>query len=53
MLLIGALSAIAIGAMAGQASAGIWTPIASGTVEDITALDYQGGDRFWLATANG
>jgi hypothetical protein len=39
--------------MAATASAGIWTQIPSGTAEDISAVDYQGGDRFWLATAGG
>jgi hypothetical protein len=49
-LLLAGLLALATG---GTANAGIWTPIASGTTENITALDYQGGDRFWIATAGG
>jgi hypothetical protein len=53
MLLVSAFCALGFGAMAGPASAGIWTAIPSGTPENITAIDYQGGDRFWLATANG
>jgi hypothetical protein len=51
-LLIAALAALG-GALAPPAQAGIWTQIPSGTTQDIAALDYQGGDRFWLATANG
>ena len=46
-------AALACGALAAPASAGIWTPLASGTSEDITAIDYQGGDRLWIATAGG
>lgn len=37
----------------GAASAGIWSPVASGTSEDILAIEYQGEDRFWFTTANG
>jgi hypothetical protein len=33
--------------------ASIWTPVASGTTDDITAIEYQADDRFWLATGNG
>lgn len=49
-----ALLLYAAGALApGAASAGIWSPIASGTSEDILAIEYQGDDRFWFTTANG
>ena len=34
-------------------SAATWTPTASNTTEDITAIEYQGPDRFWFTTANG
>lgn len=50
------LAVIAAGALAavpGTASAGIWTPTASGTTENITAVDYQAPDRLVYATANG
>jgi hypothetical protein len=53
MLLISALSMLALGAAAGPASAGIWTPVASNTTEDITAIEYQGADRFWFTTGAG
>jgi len=35
------------------AQAGIWTPVASGTNEDILALEYQAEDRLWFTTAGG
>ncbi|HEX5926335.1 MAG TPA: hypothetical protein VFY45_21065 [Baekduia sp.] len=50
------LAAIAAGALAvvpATASAGIWTPTASNTTENITAVDYQAPDRLWYATAAG
>ena len=34
-------------------SAATWTPATSNTTEDITAIEYQGPDRFWFTTANG
>lgn len=39
--------------VAGRAQAATWTPVASGTTDDITAVEYQAADRFWFATANG
>jgi photosystem II stability/assembly factor-like uncharacterized protein len=30
-----------------------WTEIATGTTEDITAVEYQSADRLWFATNNG
>jgi hypothetical protein len=48
--------AVSIGAglgLAQTASAGIWTPIASGTSATIQAIDYQAADRFWFATSAG
>jgi hypothetical protein len=50
MLLI---TAAALGALAAPASAGIWTPVASNTTEDITAIEYQAADRFWFTTGGG
>jgi hypothetical protein len=50
MLLASALGVLGLGAMAGPASAGIWSEIPSGTTEDITAIEYQGADRFWFTT---
>ena len=38
---------------AGSAEAATWTEIPSGTPEDITAVEYRGGDQFWFTTANG
>ena len=35
------------------ASAGIWTPISSGTTNTITAVDYQGAGKLWYTTTNG
>jgi hypothetical protein len=46
-------TALALGALAAPASAAIWTPIESNTTDDITAIEYQGADRFWYTTANG
>jgi hypothetical protein len=43
----------ALAAIPATASAGIWTPTASGTTEDIAAVDYQAPDRLWYATAAG
>ena len=48
------LSAVlALGAGAGSAQAASWTEITSGTADEITAVEYRGGDQFWFATANG
>jgi hypothetical protein len=52
-LLATAVAALTLGATALPASAGIWTEVASNTTEDITAIEYQGADRFWFVTANG
>jgi hypothetical protein len=49
---IGALAATAALALAGPASAGIWTPIASGTTASITAIDYAGTTPVY-GTASG
>ncbi len=35
------------------ASAGIWTPVASNTTQDITAVDYRAADQLYYATSNG
>ena len=39
--IVAALSALAIGALAGSASAAIWTEVPSNTTEDITAIEYR------------
>ncbi len=43
----------ALCAFAPGAQAATWTPIASNTTEDITAIEYQGADRFWFTTGSG
>jgi hypothetical protein len=53
MLLASALGALGLGVMAGPASAGIWSEIPSGTTEEITAIEYRGGDQFWFTTGSG
>lgn len=53
MLLAGALCALGLGAVAGPANAGIWAEIPSATTEEITAIEYRGGDQFWYATGSG
>ncbi len=53
MLLASAIGALGFGAMAGPASAGIWTGIPSNTAEEITAIEYRGGDQFWFTTGSG
>ena len=47
------VTALALGALATPASAGIWTEIPSGTASEITAIEYQSDTRFWFTTANG
>ena len=44
---------LALAAAAGTANAATWTEIPSGTTEEITAVEYRGGDQFWFTTANG
>jgi hypothetical protein len=51
-LIVAALSTLAVGALAAPASAGIWTEIPSNTTEEITAIEYRGG-QFWYATGSG
>jgi PKD domain len=53
MLLVSALGALGLGLGATSASAGIWTEIPSGTSEEITAIEYRGGDQFWYTTGSG
>jgi photosystem II stability/assembly factor-like uncharacterized protein len=53
MLIVTALSVLGLGALAGPASAGIWTEVPSNTTEDITAIEYQSADRFWFTTGGG
>src|SRR5215212_4826838 len=53
LAILGALCGAAVFG-ASSAQAGIWTPIASGTTETITAVEYEGpGGRFIYATAAG
>ena len=47
------LTTIAALAVAPSAYAGIWTPVASGTTQDITAVDYRGPGDIVYATASG
>lgn len=46
-------AAVASLTVAAPASAGIWTPMASGTTETITAVDYQAAGQITYATASG
>jgi hypothetical protein len=48
-ILVGVLLAIAAPAAAGT----VWTPVGSGTTQDITAIDYQSDAAAWYATSNG
>jgi photosystem II stability/assembly factor-like uncharacterized protein len=34
-------------------AATIWTPVASGTTDEISAIEYQADDRFWFTTTAG
>src|SRR5690349_2520268 len=36
-----------------SASAGIWTPISSGTTGTISAIDYRGAGQLWYTTTSG
>jgi hypothetical protein len=53
MLATAAVVAISLGATVASAQAATWTEIPSNTSEDITAVEYRGGDQFWFTTANG
>ena len=53
ILLATTVAALALGATALPASAGIWTEIPSGTAAEITAVEYRGGDQFWFTTGSG
>src|SRR5688572_5515832 len=44
---------LTLGTGAASADAATWTEIPSGTTEEITAVEYRGGDQFWFTTANG
>lgn len=52
-LLVLAAALATLLATTATASAGIWTPRASGTTQEITAIDYRGADDLYVATANG
>lgn len=51
--LIHALIAGVALAVASSAHASIWTPLESGTTDEISAIEYQTPTRFWFATTNG
>jgi hypothetical protein len=52
--MMGVLGALGLAAaIAAPAQAASWTPVATGTTEDITAIEYQGADRFWFTTGSG
>lgn len=44
------LVALTLFAFAPSADAATWTEIPCNTTEDITAIEYQGADRFWFTT---
>ena len=44
---------LTLGTGVATADAATWTEIPSGTAEEITAVEYRGGDQFWFTTANG
>jgi len=48
-----ALGLLTAALLASSAHATTWTEIASGTTEDITAIEYQGADRLWFGTGGG
>ena len=51
---LAAILAILLFATAAPAGAAtIWTPVASGTTQDISAIDYQSDAAAWFATSNG
>ncbi len=54
---LGRLAAILVGLLLATAApagaATIWAPVASGTTQDITAIDYQSDAATWFATSNG
>lgn len=47
------LAGLLLAAAAPAGAATIWTPVASGTTQDITAIDYQSDSAAWFATSNG
>ncbi len=49
---ISILGTLIVGASTASA-ASIWTPVTSGTTQDITALSYQSDTHAWFGTANG
>lgn len=53
VVVLSLVSVLASLAAAGPASAGIWTPVASNTTQDITAVDYRAPDQLYYATSNG
>jgi len=47
------IAVVGVGGLAPSAQAATWTEIPSNTAEDITAIEYQGPERFWFATGAG
>src|SRR5215216_4463117 len=47
------LSVLATLAVAPSASAGIWTPVPTGTTQNISAVEYQATNRLWFTTETG
>ena len=47
------LASLLFATAAPAGAATIWTPVASGTTQDITAIDYQSDAATWFATSNG
>lgn len=47
------LGLLAAALFASTAQATTWSEISSNTTEDITAIEYQGADRFWFGTGAG
>lgn len=44
---------IPVAVVAAPASANIWTEVATGTTQNITAVEYQSATRFWFTTQAG
>jgi len=46
-------TALFLGLAGGASAASIWAPIASGTSNEITGIEYQSDSRFWFVTSAG
>ena len=51
--LVAIATAVVLLSSSATAWAGIWTPVASNTTQDITAVDYRAVDQLYYATSNG